>query len=188
MKIEFDKADLARVKIMLAGVKNGAPRVMTRAINKTLTGVRSTAKKEIAKHYSLTQKRIDKDFTTNKANFNKISGGVIAKGKPIGLLSFTGTKKTKKGVRVRVLREKKSTVIKSAFVTRAGFAGARTGEKPLGVFRRASKKRYPIHRLTGPRIEDEFGKDRTMNAVMSYAGGRIKTTTNQELNFELSKL
>ena len=188
MKIELNKADVAKVNIMLGGVKNGAPKVLTRAINKTLTGTRSTAKKEIAKHYNLTQKRIDQDFTTNKANWSKLSGGVVAKGKPIGLLSFSGTRQTTKGVTGKILKEKPRYLIKSAFITRAGIAGSSTGEKPLGVFRRAGKKRYPIHRLTGPRVEDEFAKPRTYNAVTDYAQDRITTTMDQELNFELSKL
>jgi len=189
MKIELSKADLAKVNLMLGGVKNGAPKVLTRSINKTLTGVRSTTKKEIVKHYNLTQKRVDKNLTTNKATWSKLSGSVVAKGKPLGLLSFSGTKQTKKGVTGKILKEKsRRFLIKSAFITRAGIVRKKSGEKPRGVFRRAGKKRYPIHRLTGPRIEDEFAKPRTYNAVTDYAQNRITKQMGHELDFELSKL
>ena len=187
MKIELNKADVAQLKIMLSGVKNGAPKVLTRAINETLKGTRTAAKKEIAKYYNLTQKRINQDFTTNKANWTKLSGSVVAKGKPIGLLSYA-FKKSPKGLRGKILRENATKVILGAFITRAGIASASTGEKPLGAFRRAGKKRYPIHRLTGPRIEDEFAKDRTYDVVTDYAQDQIGKQAGYELDRELSKL
>ena len=59
MRVEIDRGQLANVQIMLGSVKNGAPRVISRSINKTLTGTRSAAKKEIVKHYNLTQKKVD---------------------------------------------------------------------------------------------------------------------------------
>lgn len=188
MKIELNKADVAELKILLAGVKNGAPKVLTRAINKTLTGTRTQAKREIVKRYNLTQKRVNQDFRTNKASWLRLTGGVVAKGKPLGLTSFMGTKQTKKGVTGKILKEKPRYLIKSAFLARAGITSTATGEKPLQAFRRFGKARYPIERLTGPRIEDEFAKPRTYNAVTKYAQERIVETMSQELNYELSKL
>jgi len=46
-KIDFDMAQMAEVKRVLAEVKNGPARVFSRAANKTMTGVRTDATKEI---------------------------------------------------------------------------------------------------------------------------------------------
>jgi len=67
LKIEIDKSQLAEVKTLLAGVKNGAGKVMMRSINKTLTTVQSESAKEVSGFYNITQKKVKENFTINNA-------------------------------------------------------------------------------------------------------------------------
>jgi len=199
MRVEIDQAQLTEVKVLLAGVKNGAPKVLSRSINKTLTGTNSTAKKEIAKHYNLTQKKIGENIKIYKAAWTRLSGKLESKGKPLSLTSFRSTRQTAKGVSVLILVGTKRSIVKHAFLRTA--KGSKQAfwrkDKPVQTapFRKTfpyarlpKKYRYPIVRLTGPRVEDEFAKPRTLNVVETYAGDRFEVVVDQELNYELSKL
>jgi hypothetical protein len=51
-----------------------------------------------------------------------------------------------------------------------------------------NKYRLPLETLSGPRVEDEFAKDRVIKSVEIEAKGRIDTNMAHELDYELSKL
>lgn len=91
LNIQIDQADIAKVNLLMGDIKNGVPKVMVRAINKTLTGVQSDAVKFIAVDLNLTQERIRADFFINKAVWDYPSGSVVAKGRPVNFASFIGT-------------------------------------------------------------------------------------------------
>jgi len=199
MRVEIDRGQLANVQIMLGSVKNGAPRVISRSINKTLTGTRSAAKKEIVKHYNLTQKKVDENLTVYKSSFQNLTGKLESKGKPLSLTSFKGTRQTAKGVSVLIKVGSKRGVIKHAFIKLANRSQQAFWRKHKPDVRKPylknfpyarlpRKYRYPVQRLTGPRVEDEFSKPRTLNAVQDYADKRFSVVVDQELNYELSKL
>ena len=116
MKIEIDRSQLTQVKTLLAGVKSGSNKVLSRAINKALTGTKSAAKKEITKHYNITQKNIDKNFVLTKSSWNRPIGRVDSRGGPKSLTSFKGTRMIKAGVSVMVLKATGRKTIKHAFL------------------------------------------------------------------------
>lgn len=203
MKIELNKADLTKINVLLSGVKNGAPRVISRAINKTSTGVVATAAKEIGKHYNLTQKRIKQDFKKQFATVANPRGAVIATGEPVSLTTFSGTRQVAKGVSAMVLKDKPRFTLKHAFIATAKgskqvFWREYKGPRSTTLYKKWKRSgkyatlpeeyRYQIHIRKGPRIEDEYAKPRTQKAVIDYTDDRFKTVLDQELNFELSKL
>ena len=198
MRIELDKGDLLKVKTMLAGVANGAPRVITRAINKTLTNVQTKAAAEIGLDLNLPAKRIKQDFALDKANYSKLSGRFVSKGGPVGLASFTGTRQVKAGVSVKVHKSKPRTTLKHAFIATAknatnvfwrAYEGPRKKLRPGFSYGALPKiYRMPVHRLTGPRVEDELAKPKVIDAVMAHADERFEYNLDHELEYELSKL
>jgi len=48
--------------------------------------------------------------------------------------------------------------------------------------------RFPIERLTGPRIQDIYADPPIFNGVIQKAGDRMKSNLDHELSYELSKL
>ncbi len=210
MEIKIDESQLRDVQSMLTGIKNGYPKVLTRAVNKTLTGVRTDAKKEIAKDLNLTQKRIGEDFKIRKMSFSRLTGQIDSVGKPVGLASFTGTKQKAKGVSVKVKKTGKRSIIKHTFLanvrgkTEAGdkehvfyrlYTGPRAKFRPGFPYSMLPKKyRYPgapgasLERKTGPRVQDIYASDKVMKPVLSMADDRLAANLEHELNRELSKL
>jgi len=209
--IELNKADLANVQIALAGVKNGASRVLSRAINKTLDGVRTDSVNEIAKEITPTKKTIRGTFTVKKTSVSNLEGRTYSRGKPLGLIHYSA-RQTKKGVSVKVKRSGKRAIILGAFIAKAKGAtnvfwrhyhgpkkGTRTawrssgrsggqyeGAFPYGALPR--KYRLPIERLTGPRIPDSMGNTKVIVVILSAANIRLDKNLKNQLDYELSKL
>lgn len=203
MSIEISKYDLATLESLLGEVKNGPLRVLVRSLNKTLTSVKSQAAKEVATDLNVTQTRIKKDFVkSHSASFSNPTAGFIAKGKPLGLEEFSGSRQVKKGVSVAIKKSQPRQIITHAFLSTIWAGKKAVGQRiyegerktPRGTYPYTSyralpfKYRWPLRKLTGPRIEDELGKPNVIAAVMAHASERLDTILEQELTFELSKL
>ena len=203
MNVEISKLDMAALDRILRGTKNGAVPVLVRALNKTLTGVKSQAAKEVAADLNVTQARIKKNFVkSHSASWKNPTAGFVAQGKPLGLVDFIGTRQVKKGMSVKIKKSGTRHIIKHAFksILWAGkedvgqriYEGVRKparGTYPYTAYRALPfKYRWPVKRLTGPRIEDELGKPSVIGAVMAHASERLDVILEQELNYELSKL
>lgn len=197
IKIKIDTSDFANVKKALYESPAAANRVISRSINKTLTSVNSKAAKLVADSYNLTQKRIKQDFSTIKSTVSNIRGVWSSTGEPIGLTSFKGTRPVKKGVSIKVMKNKPRTILKHAFIARIGgkdnvfwredvYGRPQRPNFPYGVL--PKHYRLPIEIRKGPRIEDELSKDKTIGELQNHADERLQTIIDQETNFELSKL
>jgi hypothetical protein len=208
--VTLNKSDVNKIKIMMVGIKNGTPKVLSRSINKTLTNVSTKAATEIRKDLNLTAKRVKADFKPIKATWAKPSGAFRSKGDPVGLSSFIGTKELARGgVGVKVKKSKGKTILQHAFIAKG--KGASTGpdgnvkvhvfERDLlpgqtgkGVYDpkipygRLPKNYKWLKRLTGPRVEDELSKETVMKPVLNHADTRLTYHLNYELDRELSKL
>lgn len=212
MKVEIPKDQQAKIDALLIGLKNGSTRVVSRAMNRTITQVISFSVKEIAKDLNLTQTRIRKDFTAVRSNFGNLTGRITSKGKPLGLCSFKGTAQRKKGVSVKIKVGGPRKTIKHAFIARtkhkrvAGeveaknvffrvYKGLRQPVRkgfPYGalpdVYRGVGQKPGKLIRDSGPRIQDIYDEPKVFNPTMAHADERLSHNLNRELNYELSKL
>jgi hypothetical protein len=202
MELTMNETDRLQVVAMLAGVRNGAPKVLSRAVNKTLDGVKTDADKEIRSIITMKKTDVMKTFTTRKATVSNLSARVICSDKPESLIKFSNTQR-KKGISVKVLKSSSRTVLKHAFyVTTLDKEGnenkwiAERKNKDKGQSARknvvysALPKRYrlPIEKLTGPRVADIMGKPAVMKKIQNQADERLHKNINQQLNYELSKL
>lgn len=198
VKVDIDRGDLTRLKATMAAIGKSAKPVMARAINKTLTGTRTDAVGEIYKSLNLTKTRIRKDFSLHKASSVVVRGSVLAKGKPVGLISFTGTKQLKSGlVSFKVHRREKHTKLRHAFIAQAGgnkhvFERVNWGKRPFRPgFPYAvlpHKYRFPLERKTGPRIEDDYSQKIIIDPVAIMAGNRLTKNVDSQIDYEWSKL
>jgi hypothetical protein len=202
--IRIDQADMERVKTLLQGVKDGTPKVMVRALNKTLTGVKTDASTEIRNIITASKKAVDGTFKTKNATVTTLSASFESSGKPLPLIEYSA-RQTKKGVSFQVKRDRSRFFMERAFI-----ATMKSGHK--GIFERnlygakpgvkfVSKKtknieyghlpkkyRLPIHELFSSRVCDILSNKPVMAAVLKKSGARLHTNMEHELNYELSKL
>jgi hypothetical protein len=183
MKIEVNKSDISDVEYMLRGIKNGAEKALVTSINATLTTTNTQAAKAVGSYLALTAKRIKKDFTLQKANFQNIKGAFVSSGDPIGIYQYAA-RQLKTGVSFKVLRKGKRQTLKHAFIAKGKSTKAGTNTGNLHVFWRSyngernpqiTKKinygalpkeyRLPLERKTSSRIEDALSRPSIINPL-----------------------
>ncbi len=177
MKVTIDQGDMTELKAAMSGIKNGTERVLTQAINTTVKTMKTQARVRIGNELNLKAARISKDLITKKASFGHLSGAVIAKGRPVGLVSF-GAKKygsgRGKGISVKVLRNRRATKLKHAFIAKGMRGKAHSSDVNKHVFWRQMKNgkrvaRYQLRTLHGPRIEDIFASEKVQHPIQTQA-------------------
>lgn len=202
MELTMSETDRLKVMAMLAGVRNGTPKVISRAVNKTLDGVKTDADKEIRSIITMKKTDVMKTFSTKKATVSSLSARVICAGKPASLIKFDNTQR-KTGISVKVLKSSKRTVLEHAFyasmkdqeagkgkwIAERKYKGQRQpARKNIAYAAMPEQYRLPVERLTGPRLTDIMGKPTVLKRIESQANDRLHKNINQQLNYELSKL
>jgi hypothetical protein len=183
---------------LLDGLRtDGGTKAHVLAVNKTLTGVRTDATAEVYKKLNLTKTRIRQDITTTRATYGNPAGRLIARGKPVGLISFSGTRAVKKGVSVLVRRDATRKILPHAFIATAktaqnvwwrGWTGPRQPVRPTINYARLPRQyRHPIHRLTGPRIEDILADPEVMYTVEDKGWDRYQKNIDYEVQRVLDR-
>jgi len=195
MTIRINPKDVADVKAMISNLSSEeANKAMTRAINETLTGVRTDGTKILSDHYALTASAIRESWKIKKATFSDISGVASSEGTFIRLIKF-GAKQTKTGVSVKVLKDNPRAVIPHAFI-----GGLKKGQKAEQVYwrkytgprkkavpgrayaRMPYEYRFPVKALYGPRIQDYLGDPGIIDTVVKLSGERLSKNMRREVD------
>ena len=210
--LKFNEDDVARVKTMLQGIDTAPQKVLSRAINDTLAGVKTDASAAIRTIITAKKSGVDKAMTISKALPSYLQGSVQVSGSPLPLAVYSA-RQTQKGVSVQVRRDRPRKVIPNTFIATVrteeqrdivGFAGHTgvfwrkwhaygPGKKGKNMGKKAWKKfgegyRLPIEQKFGPRIPDILENAPVMAVVLAKADDRIHKAVEKELSFELSKL
>lgn len=198
--IELDKSQWLKAQALLAGVKNGASRVIVRSVNKTLTGVRTDTVKEIRRDVNITATAIRKTMGIEKASVSRMSARVTSKQKYGTSLAAFGARQTTKGVTVQVLRRKSRSLIPHAFINKKPggnvvfwrknkqHVGIRPFRKEFPYARMPRKYRLPIEKLWGPAVPDLMKHGPTFKVIERKAKARLDKNFSHELDYMLSKL
>ncbi len=199
IKISIDPVNQSKVRSLFSGMKTVGEKVLSRSLNKTLTGVKTDASTEIRKELNAKKAAVDETFTLNKATIKKLNASIISTGTPLALIDFVGTRQTAKGVSVLVKKAGSRKIIPGAFITtlKGGHKGVfwrdwHGTKKPknskirYGTLPR--KFRLPMSERFGPRVPDILSNQPVMDAVLKKASDRLHTNINHELEYELSKL
>lgn len=214
--IELNPQDVARVRRLLAGVKDAAQTVLVRSLNKTLSGVKTDASAEIRAVVTAKKSAVDATFKSQKATATRLTAVFESTGRPIPLIDF-GARQTQRGVSVQVRRDRPRSVIASAFVAtmksghkgvfwrkwhqrggklgktdaaiaRSGYVFNRKRGRYFPIANLPKAYRLPIEQRFGPRIPDILSNEEVMAPVLAKADDRLTTNLEHELSYELSKL
>lgn len=198
LEIKINEKDKANIQRMLREIPQKVPLVISRSINKTLTGVKTDAAKEIAQVLNVKQATIKETMTIQKATPKILSAWFRSTGKLIPLAKFSGVRQTKMGVSVKVRKDKPRTILRHTFIAKKGehtgvfwrkWQGARQPVKKIAYAKLPRFMRFPVEELYGPRIPDYLSeKGPIMDRVLQSADARLHKNINHELDYELSKL
>ena len=139
VEITIDSRELAKLDKVLVGIKNGVPKVLVPAINRSLDRGRTTVRREIRKAYLIKQKDIP--IKVIGANRNRLGGTIVIKDTMLELGKFSirprgvQKRKNKQPLRAQV-RVNGGGTLPHAFMTSFG-----------GPFQRVGPERLPIRKL-----------------------------------------
>lgn len=164
--LTINAAQITKLTTELAEIRNGVPKAITSAVNKTLTTGRSMVVKRLAAEINLKQKEIRDTIGIKKATYDTLQGVITISRKGISLMKFapkpsapvlnrTALMKLK-GVSVKTRRGKGRELLAHTFV-------ARMKSGHVGVFERKGRgtnrtKRLPLHERFGPTPQGVFEK------------------------------
>jgi len=199
--VHVNPRDVEGVRAMLAHIGGDeAEKASVRAINRTMTGVRTDGIRILSEHYALTASAIRESWHISRARFRDPCGVVGSRGTFIRLSKF-GARQTKTGVSVKVLRRNPRAVVAHAFIARVK-SGQRDdqvywrqykGPRKRAVTGRAYARmpfeyRFPVKALYGPRIQDHLGDPAIIEKLTRMAGERLSKDMKHEVEYLLSQV
>ena len=210
----MDETDRITVEKMLADLKGAGTRVTVRAVNKTLTGVKTDASAAIRVVVTAKKEAVDKTFKISKASEARPSAYIASTGLPLPLIDYSA-RQTQKGISVQVRKDRARKVVDGAFFAtmKSGHKGAywrewhginRKGKLEMAINRQGyfwsqktqryipmavlpKKYRLPMEELTGPRVPDIMSNDPVMKSILEKADDRLHKNLLHETEYELSK-
>ena len=169
VSVTISPEQLADLKATLAGVKNGAPKAITAAINRTLTTGRSRVVKRVTGIVNLKARDARDVIGTRKATYSTLEGSIRLSRKAIPLINY-GARQTKKGVSVAVRKGEGRKVIPHTFLAtmRSGHTGV-FERKPGSKHVRRVNAKHPEGVWTQLGIRERYGP--TLLGVFQGAPG-----------------
>lgn len=166
---------LARIALAEGEIANAAA---VRALNRTGAAVRTEAVRQIRGRYNLRAGTVRDQIRIVRASRQRLTVDVIASGAPIPLVEF-GARQTKKGVTVRVTKQRK--LVKGVFI-------ARMKSGKVGVFERLGKARLPIRELFSISLPRTFTQRQILAALQKVAAERFNLEFQRDLAYRLGRL
>ena len=191
MSATIELKDLETTKKALEDLASEMPHVAVRAINKSLTGVKTDIKTIIRADYNYKAGALDKRMTATKATRAKIEGRIVSKGGAVHLTDIAGTAKGPRGVTVNVKKSTGRKLIPRAFVAH----GQRSGKKI--VFRRVGSPpgqhaklvgRHPIEAFYTGHPEVIMNTAENWAKIQTAAATRLDTNIEREIDAEFRRL
>lgn len=155
--IAIDTAEIGRLADLMQNAGKVAPAAVARALNRTANETRTAMSRALVQQTGLPYGAVRSAITTLPASAGSLTAAIIAKGSYVPLKLFKA-RQTGKGVSAAPWNKRR--VFPHTFLIRR-YAG--------NVYRRVSKKRFPLHKLYGPAIPVEFTKDQSELAFQATA-------------------
>lgn len=193
------KVELKPTQELINAIYKGGPGVLTRAINNTLSGVKTVITEEIADTVNLTKTFIQKQtgkksqqtFSMSYASSMKMWGSITTKSANVPLIQYSNQRGDKasyaKKIYVTVQKDRGRKLLVHAFRMKmpSGHVGLFEIEQPP----HPSKTGRPtIKELYGSRIPDVLSNKPTFDRVQAQATERLDKQLESQIDYMLSKI
>lgn len=190
--IRINRADMYNLRTTLSDIRIESPKATMRAINRTLTGLKTDIKAEIRKEFTAKAKYIDKAVEIKRATVSRPSGRAQMTGRGLPFIAFENRPRSL-GVAVRFRRGGPWHTFTHAFRTtfRSGgeaiveraYKGPRRAYRPGVKYGRLPREyRLPVRQLYSSSVPDMVLKPEVMRAVLAKAAARLDANIERELN------
>jgi len=179
MSIALDSKDLERINRLTRGIKGGAEKVISRALNHVANKAKTELAQQITGRYKIKSADIKPSISVVRAKPQTLEARLDVKSYRLDLKRFgikpqtDTTGSPHKKVTAEVLRG-------SPFEVKKGFVWQ--GH----VFQRESDKRLPIQKLSGPAVPQMATGENVIETVEEHASEALRERVNHELTVLLN--
>lgn len=208
-KVEIDKSDLLAAQALLAGVKNGYPKAMSRALNAGLSTSAVESRRKVQEIVTAKTKYVNRAFVQNKATYGKLTASLVAAGTPLPMIAYD-VRQTARGVSVKIEKAGTRSLLKHAFisimknVTKIGdiveHTGvffreerfrkyANTGQWPEGKarkFKPPDPYRLKVKQLWGPSLPAIFERGEILDHVQAVGAAKAADELGRQVDLLLT--
>lgn len=178
IKVKVDGAQVRYVQKRLGNMRDKAPTVIMRAVNKTATSARQKLATQNKKVYTY-HKSVRSQMEIRKASSGNLSAEIVSSGKPHNLTSFSHSS-SKNGVQVKPLRagSKKQLIgnrqIKAWKTKKIG--GARGA-----ILQRKGKEKYPVKFHSGTSTPKMLESEKVYGQVKGEISEMLKKNIENQI-------
>ncbi|WP_160688327.1 phage tail protein [Clostridium sp. C2-6-12] len=186
INIKIDDRELKKTVAKLGGFPKEIPKATSAALNRTISFVTKTVKKEVTKEYSIKSGEVGATFKIRKASSSSLSASINSKGRVLTLSHFPAnlkaawTKGSSVKVKVKKSGYKQINSSPSAFVASVGGS--------LQIVRRKTSKRYPVEVLKTLSIPQMVSNIKINETVKKEAAEQLQKRVEHEVEYRLNKL
>jgi hypothetical protein len=176
LRIDVDRAQLARLHREFGDMPKTVTRILVRSINRTASTGKTRATRKLSKLVGLAQKFIRPFVKVRKASPNRVTGAVRINNKRFSLMLFRA-KQTRAGVTYKSPTGQK--LIRGAFI-----ATMPSGKRD--VFQRRGKPRLPIDKQKGPALVEVLANAQgVVDEEQRALGDILRKNVNSQIQFML---
>ncbi len=188
ISVSINPAQVARVKLLLGGVKNGVPKLFTRTNNRVVSKAKTRASSIIREDVALPKKYLDPNFVIKKANFTDTSSSISMPQAGILLAFFPFNTLASGGLSVKIWTTGARTRLKTAYVIpRMRYTQTPKGA-PAVAKAGVTDPRKRSDWLYGPSPSQSFGKEIEEETLRKELVAVQQAEFQAQLRFLLSSL
>lgn len=166
-----------------------------KSMNRAVASLRTHANRKVREHRKLKASEINsKFFRMTKARgsrLDQLEASLEISGKPVSLIRFVVGKKEGRSQKGIPVRKRKPVVVEVRPGRRVKLKGAFIAQGRGGnnqVFRRRTKKRFPIVKQSVPSLAKLFEKPSFRNPLEKFAEAKLGSEFARTFKFELNRL
>ncbi len=180
--------DIRDAQSLLRHIPKGAEKALTRAVNKTLTGTRAEAVRQVRGKFIVKAQTVRDTMDVRRASYTKPRGFLVSRGSPLSLMRFKVTPQSPRSTRGKSVQSRPRirlsvTKGKQAPLQRAFLARMNSG---VGVFQRRGRGRnVPLKKKFGPSVPQMLHHDRIAEEIETTAAERMKKELDHQVAYLL---
>ncbi len=177
INIIIDENALKSAAVLFADTPKEVQKAASAAVNRTITRLRKESSVTIRKEYIVKAATIKKAFNLKKANSNRTTGMLMAKGSPLRLSDFKLARPKHSAIKVQVRKDGGLKPIKGLFIN-----------LHKGLLQRTTRTAYPLRVPYGPSVPQMFGNEKTLEALAPLAEKILNERFLHEVQYRYEKI
>jgi hypothetical protein len=175
MKVSIEQIQLSDTRLMIKGVAGSAPKILTRALNKTILKGRTLSSKKIREQVNLKAAYVKSKISLKKASYSRLRASISAESRGLILTNYVIGADKNGNFKVKIKKKGGTKLITNAFLTTIN-AGSRKIDA-IAVRDPATNK-FKV--LYGPSVSQVFNtvRDQVDAELVEY----LAVTAEKELS------